>query len=102
MDHEPEYDYDRRETGANKEKLLAVSISFAAVVLAAIGSSLAFLSDVESKFAVVDSHISSFQSDMSRIEKTIELMQTDIRQATAIHHALSERITRCEIGSGKK
>jgi hypothetical protein len=96
------YESDRRETGASKEKLLAVTVSFAAVVLAAIGSSLAFLSDVESKFAVVDSHLVAFQSDIVRLEKVIDLMQTDIRQSTTIHHALSERITRCELSSGKK
>lgn len=92
---------DRRERGATKEKILAGIFSFAAVVLAAAGSSLAFLSDVSSRFAVMDSRLVSVQSDVSRLEKALELLQVDFRAATNIDHALSERITKCEMSRAK-
>lgn len=99
--HDNDDSYDRRETGEAREKLLAVGLSFAAVVLAAVGSSLAFLSDVSARFAAVDSHLAALQSDLVRIQKESDVMETDIRQAIAVHHALSERIAIIESKNGK-
>lgn len=94
-------DSDRRETGSGKEKILAGIFSFSAVVLAALGSSLAFLSDVSARFAVMDSRILATQSDTARLEKAIELLQTDVRAALNVDHVLSERITKCEMSRAK-